>query len=331
MTGETPVMIAVENLTRRFGDLTAVDAVSFEVKRGAIFGFLGPNGAGKSTVIRMLCGLLAPTSGRAALDGVDVVRNPEAVKQRIGYTSQQFSLYADLTAEENIRFFGRIYGLRGALLRRRADEVTDLSGMGVYRKRLAGQLSGGWKQRLALACALLHSPKVLFLDEPTAGIDPVARRDLWDLLFYLSSEGKTLFVTTHYMDETERCSQIGYIYMSKLIICGKPHELKRLPEVTPPGHRRLEVEADPPTVALESLRRREGVADATLFGHALHLLVDESVTEERIRDWLKTRSIEPSAVREVEPTLEDVFVMLTRRRATETADKRPGVGGGGRG
>jgi ABC-type multidrug transport system ATPase subunit len=311
--------ISVENLTRKFGHFTAVQDVSFEIKAGSIFGFLGPNGSGKSTVIRMLCGLLAPTSGKALVDGVDVVHNPEAIKSRIGYTSQKFSLYEDLTVEENIRFFGSVYGLKGARLRERRQAVIDLVGIESYTDRLAGRLSGGWKQRLAVACALLHEPRIIFLDEPTAGIDPVARRDLWDLLFRLAGQGTTLFVTTHYMDEAERCTDVGYIYLSKLIVCGRPDELKAMPEITPPEHHRLEVECDQAMVALEKLRGLDGVADATLFGQNIHLLARREVHNETIRAALAGAGLHVHDVREIEPSLEDVFVMLTRKRTAELA------------
>ncbi|MCX7013446.1 MAG: ABC transporter ATP-binding protein [Candidatus Sumerlaeota bacterium] len=313
-TTATPAIVT-KSLTRKFGPVLAVNAVSFDIERGAIFGFLGPNGSGKSTVIRMLCGLLAPTAGEAWLDGIDVRRHPEEVKRRIGYTSQRFSLYDDLTVHENIRFFGSIYGLRGERFQRRQAEMCDLLGLGPYLNRLAGRLSGGWKQRLAVACALLHEPGIVFLDEPTAGIDPVARRELWDVLFRLSGEGVTLFVTTHYMDEAERCSRVGYIYLSNLIVCGKPDELKRMPEVTPAGHRRLEVRCDQPTRALGRLRQMEGVADATLFGDILHVLAHEGVDDGAIRRHLERFSIVFHEAREIAPSLEDVFVMLTRARA----------------
>ena len=256
----------------------------------------------------MLCGLLEPSSGAAWLDGIDVTPgDSEAVKERIGYTSQRFSLYEDLTVDENIRFFGRIYGLRGSGLTRRRNDVIGLLGLEPYADRLAGRLSGGWKQRLAVACALLHSPKIIFLDEPTAGIDPVARRDLWDLLFLLSSQGTTLFVTTHYMDEAERCTHVGYIYLSKLMVCGAPDVLKEMSEVSPSGTRRLEVECLHPTRALELLRHTEGVVDATLFGQSIHLLVVQDLGLNQIRGALDSSSFQCHDVG-IGPSLEDVFV-----------------------
>ena len=317
--GADDAAIRVTGLTRRFGHFTAVGDVSFTIGRGAIFGFLGPNGSGKSTVIRMLCGLLRPTAGTAVLDGIDVCADPEAVKLRIGYMSQKFSLYEDLTVDENLLFFGRIYGLGHAALRRRRDELVELVGLGPYTSRLAGNLSGGWKQRLALVCALVHDPRILFLDEPTAGIDPVARRDLWDLLFRLSGGGTTLFVTTHYMDEAERCSDVAYIHHSRLIVCGRPDELKALPEVTPAGHHRLVVEADDSRRVLDALRRMPGVADATLFGQDIHLLVTDEVHGGALAEALAARGLHARGVRPVEPSLEDVFVMLTRLHTARPA------------
>jgi ABC-type multidrug transport system ATPase subunit len=304
-------MIHCENLTKRFGHFTAVDRVSFRVAKGSIFGFLGPNGSGKSTVIRMLCGLLEPSDGRATIAGYDVARQTEHIKSLIGYMSQKFSLYDELTVHENLRFYGRLYGLRGAGLRQRYDELVALTHLEPYLDRRASLLSGGWRQRLAMACSLVHKPSVLFLDEPTAGIDPVARRELWDLLFEFSSKGITLFVTTHYMDEAERCSHVGYIHMSKLVVCGEPDELKQLPVVNPPGTRRIDVTCDHVTVGLQALRRLPGVRAATVFGQSMHLLIEQDMSEQAMRDELAKLGIAQADVRPIAPSLEDVFVALT--------------------
>lgn len=305
------VVIDVQHLSRRFGSLVAVNDVSFQVRRGAIFGLLGPNGSGKSTIIRMLCGVLQPSSGEAQVLGFDAGRESEAIKRRIGYMSQRFSLYADLNVRENLEFYGRIYGLSPQRLAERSVAVQELTGISNRLDQLAGTLSGGWKQRLVLACALIHEPDVVFLDEPTAGIDPVARRSLWDLLFQLSAQGVTLFVTTHYMDEAERCTSVGYIYSSRLIVCGEPDDLKRLPDVTPPGTRRFELEVPSPTARLAELRQLDGVVDATLFGQSIHLLARNELTEAELLNRLGERA-DSATLREIAPSLEDVFVTLTR-------------------
>ena len=309
MSAET--MIQCEGLTKRFGHFTAVDQVSFSVSKGSIFGFLGPNGSGKSTVIRMLCGLLEPSGGRGSIAGFDVARETEAIKGIIGYMSQKFSLYEELTVRENLLFYGRLYGLFGTVLRTRMDELITLTHLAPYLDRRAGLLSGGWRQRLAMACSLMHKPTVLFLDEPTAGIDPVARRELWDLLFEFSSQGMTLFVTTHYMDEAERCSHVGYIYLSKLVVCGAPDELKQLPIVNPSEARRLDVTCDHVTVGLQALRHQPGVRAATVFGQSMHLLVNREMTEDFIRAELMQVGIAQADIRPIAPSLEDVFVTLT--------------------
>ncbi len=308
-------MIECCGLTRRFGNFTAVDQVSFSVKRGAIFGFLGPNGSGKSTVIRMLCGILQPTEGIARIDGLDVAAESAELKGTIGYMSQKFSLYDELTVDENLVFYGKLYGLRREKLRSRYDDLVALTHLEPYLHRRAALLSGGWRQRLAMACALMHEPRVLFLDEPTAGIDPVARRELWDLLFEFSGRGMTLFVTTHYMDEAERCSHVGYIHLSKLVVCGVPDDLKQMPEVNPPGTRRVDVTCDHVTTGLQALRHREGIETATIFGQSMHLLVDERVSDEKIRGYLAGAGIVSAEIRAIAPSLEDVFVALTARHS----------------
>ena len=295
--------------------IPAVRNVSFRVERGEIYGVIGANGSGKSTLVRMLCGLLAPSSGRAELDGLDVAREPLAIRRRLGYMSQRFSLYLDLTARENLEFFGRVYGLSRERLRGRVEELSGLLGLEPYLRRRAGTLSGGWKQRLALAAALLHEPSVLFLDEPTAGIDPVARRELWDLLFQLAGEGTTLFVTTHYMDEAERCSHVAYIYLSRLIADGTPSQLKARADITPPGERWLELACPAPTRVLAALRDLAGVRDATIFGETLHLRVSEGWDEAGAGAALERARQVGWSLREVQPGLEDVFVTLTRREA----------------
>jgi len=309
------VMIECDGLTKKFGELTAVDRVSLQVQRRSIFGFLGPNGSGKTTLMRMLCGLIEPTAGTGSIAGFDVTRESDRIKERIGYMSQKFSLYDELTVMENLMFYGRLYGLRGEPLQQRRDEMVALTHLEPFLERRAATLSGGWRQRLAMACALMHKPEVLFLDEPTAGIDPVARRELWDLLFKFSSEGMTLFVTTHYMDEAERCSHVGYIFMSKLVVCGDPDELKTLPEVNPPGTRRLDVTCDHVTTGLQAVRPLAGVRTATVFGQSMHLLVETGLTESAIRAALTTVGIHEADIRPIAPSLEDVFVALTAKHA----------------
>jgi ABC-type multidrug transport system ATPase subunit len=310
-------MIECEGLTKRFGTFTAVDHVSFSVGKGSIFGFLGPNGSGKSTVIRMLCGILEPTEGTARVGGHDIIREGEEIKEMIGYMSQKFSLYDELTTNENLTFSGKLYGLNGRTLTQRRDQLIALTHLEPYVNRRAALLSGGWRQRLAMACSLMHKPTVLFLDEPTAGIDPVARRELWDLLFRFAGEGMTLFVTTHYMDEAERCDHVGYIYMSKLIVWGEPDELKQMPEVNPPGTRRLDVTCDHITMALQAVRQLKGVRSATVFGQSMHLLVDESVKPEQIDEKLHGIGISHAEIHEIGPSLEDVFVTLSEKHAGE--------------
>jgi ABC-type multidrug transport system ATPase subunit len=303
--------IVAEHLVRRFGQVTAVNDVSFRVEKGEIFGFLGPNGSGKTTVIKMLTGLLPLSGGAATVEGLNVRTNSEGVRERIGYMSQNFSLYFDLTVAENLQFYGRIYGLEAGRLKRRIDEIVELNGLGPYMNRLSAQLSGGWKQRLALGCAMLHEPRLLFLDEPTAGIDPVARRQLWDLLFELSAHGITFFVTTHYMDEAERCSHVAYIYFGKIIADGTPDALRELPDVQPEGTQRVEITTHEVTRALRIVREIPGVRSATIFGQSIHALIEERLNPEDLRAQLLKNGIAAGEIRPLSASLEDVFVQLT--------------------
>jgi len=299
--------VEIDDLVKRFGDFVAVDHVSLQVRQGEIFGFLGPNGAGKSTTIRMLCGLLTPTSGRATVSGYDVGTQPEDVRRHIGYMSQKFSLYDDLTVEQNIEFFSRMYGVPRERRPERKQYVLDLAGIGERRKALTGTLSGGWKQRLALGCAILHDPPVIFLDEPTSGVDPIARRAFWQLIRDLSGTGHTIFVTTHYMDEAEYCHRLALMYRGKVIALGTPAELKENPTST--GLLRLET-SDP----LETMRALEsvpGVSDAAVFGSGLHVTVrGEATGAEAIRRKLAETGIEVRRLEPITPSLEDVFVRL---------------------
>jgi ABC-type multidrug transport system ATPase subunit len=319
--------IEVHGVTHNFGAVRALRDVSLRIPRGTIFGLLGPNGSGKSTLIRILCGLLRPTAGGATVDGLDVRHAAAQIRRRIGYVPQRFSLYEDLTVVENLNFFASVYGLKGEHLRERREWVVDLIGIGTYRGRLAGQLSGGWKQRLSLGASLMHEPRVVFLDEPTAGIDPVARRELWNLLFDLSAGGVTLLVSTHYMDEAERCSRVGYLYMSRLLVEGEPEDLVALPQITPPGTRRVEAAIE--GSAARVMRRARSlpyVEEVTIFGNSLHLLVPQSVSDDAIGRDLAGDTREDVSIRAIVPSLEDVFVRLTGLES-EREDAPAGKGG----
>jgi ABC-2 type transport system ATP-binding protein len=314
----TPPVIDAREVTVRFGRLTAVDAVSLAVGHGEVFGLLGPNGSGKTTLIRALCGLIPLASGSARVLGRDAMRESEAVRSGIGYMSQRFALYEDLTAQENLDFYSGIYGLSAARAREQQRELVDEVGLTPHLRKRGGQLSGGWKQRLALACALLHEPRPVFLDEPTAGIDPVARRDLWDLLFRLAARAVTLFVTTHYMDEAERCGRVAYLYLGRLLAIGTPDELTRWPGVTPPGARRVEVIGDDPAAMLSRLNDLAGVLQATILGRSVRAVVDAGLSDRALSDDLGGAEVRPTS-----PSLEDVFVALARARERDPGGGRP--------
>jgi ABC-type multidrug transport system ATPase subunit len=320
----TDPAISARGLVRKFGNFIAVNGISFEVKQGEIFGFLGPNGSGKTTVIKMLTGLLPLNAGEATVEGLNVRTEAERVRERIGYMSQNFSLYPDLTVTENLTFYGRIYSLSAQRLKTRMDEVIALNGLEPYLDRLAAHLSGGWKQRLALGCAMLHEPKLLFLDEPTAGIDPVARRQLWDLLFELSGHGITFFVTTHYMDEAERCSHVAYIYYGKLIADGTPNSLRELPDVTPAGTIRVEITTAEVTRALKFARQIQGIRSATIFGQSIHALIGDHFNLDDLREQLLAQGIAVAEIRPLAPSLEDVFVELTYKNQADGTEANRG-------
>lgn len=303
---------AVE-LTRRFGDFLAVDRVSFAVARGEVFGFLGPNGAGKTTTIKILTGLLPPSSGQARVAGYDVARESRLVRRRLGYMSQLFSLYLDLTVEENIQLFAGLYGVAGRRYRERRDWVLEMAGLTEQRRRLTGELALGHKQRLALGCAVLHQPEVLFLDEPTSGVDPVSRRSFWELIYHLAREGTTVLVSTHYMDEAEYCNRLALMHRGRLIALDRPTALRG--SLTLPI---LEIEVNDAVRAVEALSGAPGVLEAAMFGRKVHAMVEEELAGERgVAERLVSAGLWVGAIRRVAPSLQDVFVALVRRNARD--------------
>jgi ABC-2 type transport system ATP-binding protein len=309
-----PVAVTVRGLEKRFGEFVAVNGISLDVARGEIFGFLGPNGAGKSTTIRMLTGLLAPTAGSGTVAGFDVVTQAEQIKTRIGYMSQKFSLYEDLTVEENISFYSGIYRLPADKKRERKEWVLRMAGLEQHRKTRTAHLSGGWKQRLALGCAILHEPPVVFLDEPTSGVDPLSRRAFWDLIYGLSEQGVTVFVTTHYMEEAEYCDRLGLVYRGELVALGTPAELK----ATSVRGAVLEVACDRAQDALPTLEAVPGVREAAMFGSTIHVVADEDAElTARVESALSGAGFAASRVERITPSLEDVFVALI-----EASDRR---------
>jgi len=308
--------VVVQDLVKRFGGFTAVDRVSFTARQGEVLGFLGPNGAGKSTIIRILCGLLRPTAGRALVAGFDVTRDPEAVRARIGYMSQRFSLYDDLSAIENLRFFGGLYGVAPAELRQRIAWAVEMAGLRGRETALAGTLAGGWKQRLALGCAVLHRPPIVFLDEPTSGVDPMSRRQFWQLIHRMATDGVTVFVSTHYMDEAAYCHRLALLDRGRLVALDTPAVLR----TTALRGAVLQVQAPPTAETLAALDAAPGVLGAAVFGDGFHVVVnDASAVQDALPVFLAARGIPCQAVVPIAPSLEDVFVQRLGRRDAESA------------
>jgi ABC-2 type transport system ATP-binding protein len=317
MDSNNSIAVKVDQLEKRFGNFTAVNRISFEVKKGEIFGFLGPNGAGKSTTIRMLCGILAPTSGTGSVGGFDINRQQERIKQNIGYMSQKFSLYEDLTVEENIDFYSGIYKVPRNIRREREDWIIKMAGIEPFKSHLTGTLSGGWKQRLALGCALIHQPKIIFLDEPTSGVDPIARNNFWNLIKEMARQGVTVFVTTHYMDEAENCDRLALIYRGDIIAMGDPAGLKRecmREEV-------LKISVPKPEEWIEKLEKLDSVKEAALFGVALHAIVkNEQKAKADISSLFSGQGTVGYSIEKIAPSLEDVFVSLIESYDTQQGE-----------
>jgi len=308
--------VVVRDLVKRFGDFVAVDHISLDTRKGEIFGFLGPNGAGKSTTIRMLCGLLTPTSGTAIVAGFDVEKEPEKVRQNIGYMSQKFSLYNDLRVIENLRLFAGLYSVPANLLKERIEWALEMANLKGQESLITGTLPGGWKQRLALGCAVLHRPPVIFLDEPTSGVDPISRRQFWELIHQMAHDGVTVFVTTHYMEEAEYCNRLAMIYRGKMVALGTPTELK---QKFMKGELLL-VEAQPLGRAVDVLQSTSGILDAAVFGNALHLVVPKAEPAiPLVRNHLQSSGVTVRSIEKIRPTLEDVFVSLTTEGAQARA------------
>jgi ABC-2 type transport system ATP-binding protein len=316
MDGSSPDAVSIKELVKRFGSFTAVDHVSLNVARGEIFGFLGPNGAGKSTTIRILCGLLQPTSGQAWVGGLDVRRQSEAIRQNIGYMSQKFSLYDDLTVEQNIDFFSGIYGVPERQREARKQYVLEMAGLQERHDTMTRLLAGGWKQRLALGCAILHQPPILFLDEPTSGVDPIARREFWSLIYQLSGAGHTIFVSTHYMDEAEYCHRLALMYRGKIIALGAPADLKQ----SLSSHTLFQLNSSDPLESLKVLGELEGVLDVAVFGAGLHVMVDEPARlRPRMEQAIARHGIAIHQLEPIPPSMEDVFVALIEQEERRTA------------
>jgi ABC-2 type transport system ATP-binding protein len=306
--------VETENLSRKFGDFIAVNQVNFYIPRGEIFGLLGPNGAGKTTTIRMLCGILLPTDGRASVLGFDVAKEPEEIKRRIGYMSQKFSLYGDLTPVENLEFYASIYAVPRDQRPKRIAELIEMAGLGEHKTMLTRDLSGAWRQRLALACAIAHQPPMLFLDEPTAGVDPVSRREFWDLIYQMASQGTSVLATTHYMDEAEYCNTVGMMYGGQLIALASPDTLRtRLPGYL------FQVDCDRQAQAEDVLKDMDGVLETAIHGALLHVSLAEADLQDNVKRKLAHAVIEVHRIESIQPTLEDIFLYLARQHQGSAA------------
>jgi len=308
--------VKTQNLTKRFGNFTAVDNVNFYIPKGEIFGLLGPNGAGKTTTIRMLCGILQPTSGTGSVLGFDIKKDPEEIKKQIGYMSQKFSLYDDLTAYENIEFYASIYGVPRSERGNRIDELIEMAGLKDHRSELTRSLSGAWRQRLALACAIAHKPPMLFLDEATAGVDPVSRREFWDLIYEMAGTGVSVLATTHYMDEAEYCNTIGIMYGGELIALASPDGLRdKLSGVL------YQIDCNHPRQAKALFDTLPGVLDAAIHGVQVHVLVEPGQEKTRIKNELEKANIRVDLIEEIQPSLEDIFISMVEENLSHSAEE----------
>lgn len=301
--------IEIEHLTKKFGKFTAVNDISFNVKKGEVFGFLGPNGSGKTTVIRMLMGLISPSLGKGNVLGYDISKDNNKIREKIGYMSQKFSLYEDLTVEENLDFYGRVYGLSNRKLAEKKKEILKMADLEGRGKAITSNLSGGWKQRLALGCAIIHDPEILFLDEPTGGVDPIARRNFWDLIYQLSESGVTILVTTHYMDEAEHCNTIGFIYYGNLLTLDTPNNMKK----NSIDGDIVEIKVDDTLKTIEILKKKDKIREASVYGNGIHALVEPNLSLSELGKYLEINKAECSSIKKVNPSLEDVFVFLVNK------------------
>lgn len=301
--------IEIEHLTKKFGKFTAVNDISFNVKKGEVFGFLGPNGSGKTTVIRMLMGLISPSLGKGTVLGYDISKDNNKIREKIGYMSQKFSLYEDLTVEENLDFYGRVYGLSNRKLAEKKKEILKMADLEGREKAITSNLSGGWKQRLALGCAIIHDPEILFLDEPTGGVDPIARRNFWDLIYQLSESGVTILVTTHYMDEAEHCNTIGFIYYGNLLTLDTPNNMKK----NSIDGDIVEIKVYDTLKTIEILKKKDKIKEASVYGNGIHALVEPNLSLSELEKYLKINKAECSSIKKVNPSLEDVFVFLVNK------------------